>query len=324
MPKVDRSNPKRSKSSESRYSLMEFMKEFPDDATCLEWLWRTRYSPDGKHAECPRCKQERVFRKYETARRKTSWTCTGCGHHLHPLVGTIFEGSATSLHLWFYAIHLVTSTRCGISAKQLERELGVTYKTAWRMFNKIRNELMEQDGEPLSGDVEVDETAWGGKPRQGDILKFRKEGETDLSGAGGRWKAAKKSTVFGIVERGGRVKIHVVKDRKSETLQGEVHKYVLPRTTIFTDDWPAYRGLSRRYTHRRIRHSENIYVSGDVHTQTIEGFFSNLKRGIAGNYHSVSAKWLQGYLNEYAWRYNHRDDPRAMFELLLLRAAVGR
>src|SRR5687768_16373581 len=107
----------------------------------------------------------------------------------------------------------------------------------------------------------------------------------------------------------------------AETLMGEVHKYVLPRTTIFTDEWPSYTGLSKRYMHRRIRHTENIYVSGDVHTQTIEGFFSNLKRGIAGNYHSVSSKWLQGYLNEYAWRYNERDNGGVMFRTLVGRAA---
>jgi transposase-like protein len=300
---------------------MEFMREFPDDDSCLEYLWRTRLSRDGTHTHCPKCDKRRAFKKYATGQQRQSWTCTACGHHLHPTAGTIFHKSSTSLSLWFYAIYLVTSSKTGVSAKHLERELGVTYKTAWRMFNLIRNSLMKQTDEPLSGQVEVDETAWGGKPRQGDILKFRKEGETDLSGAGGRWKQAKKSTVFGMVERGGRVKIHAVKDRKAETLTGEVHRYVLPRTTIFTDDWPAYRGLSRRYTHRRIRHSENIYVSGDVHTQTIEGFFSNLKRGIAGNYHSVSSKWLQGYLNEYAWRYNHRHDGEANFRTLLRRAA---
>jgi transposase len=300
---------------------MEFMREFPDDNACLTYLWRTRFSRDGTHARCPKCKKRRSFKKYATGQQRQSWTCTACGHHLHPTAGTIFEKSSTSLSLWFYAIYLVTSSKTGVSAKHLERELGVTYKTAWRMFNLIRNSLMKQDGEPLSGNVEVDETAWGGKPRQGDIEKFREEGETDLSGAGGRWKQAKKATVFGMVERGGRVKAHVVADRKAETLQGVVSTHVLPRSVIFTDEWPSYLGLSRRYTHHRIRHTEKVYVSGEVHTQTIDGFFSNLKRGIAGNYHSVSSKWLQGYLNEYAWRYNHRFDDEANFRTLLHRAA---
>src|SRR5215216_2663755 len=191
-----RNNPVRAESSESQYSIMEFMREFPDDAACIEWLWRNRYSEDGEHARCPKCETERVFRRYGTKQQRQSWTCIHCGHHLHPTAGTIFHKSSTSLHLWFYAMYLITSTRCGISAKQLERELGVTYKTAWRMFNLIRNQLMTQDDEPLSGEVEADETAWGGKPRQGDVLRYAREGEADLSGAGGRWMHAKKSTVF--------------------------------------------------------------------------------------------------------------------------------
>src|SRR5271169_5754523 len=120
MPPVDRKNPKRAKTPESRYSIMEFTKRFPDDDACLEYLWRTRYAPDGEHAECPRCQCERVFRRYETSQQRQSWTCTTCGHHLHPTAGTIFHKSSTSLHLWFYAMYLMTSTRCGISAKQLE------------------------------------------------------------------------------------------------------------------------------------------------------------------------------------------------------------
>ena len=140
------------------------MREFPDDATCLEWLWRERYSEDGEHADCPKCEREGVpSSATQTTQRRQSWTCTGCGHHVHPTAGTIFHKSSTSLHLWFYAMYLMTSTRCGISAKQLEREIGVNYKTAWRMLNKIRNELMDQDDEPLSGTVEVDETAGGGR-----------------------------------------------------------------------------------------------------------------------------------------------------------------
>ena len=120
---------------------------FPDDASCLEHLWRQRYAPDGEHAECPKCEHERVFKKYATAQGRQSWTCTGCGHHVHPTAGTIFAKSSTSLHLWYFAMYMMTSTRCGISAKQLERETGVSYRTAWRMLNKIRNELMADDGQ---------------------------------------------------------------------------------------------------------------------------------------------------------------------------------
>src|SRR5438309_7470666 len=131
MAAANRHNPTRTACSDSGFSLMEFMREYPDDAACLEHLWRARYSPDGKTAYCPKCERERRFKKYECATRRQSWTCTGCGHHIHPTAGTIFEKSSTSLQLWFYAMYLMSSTRCGISAKQLERELGVKYRTAW-------------------------------------------------------------------------------------------------------------------------------------------------------------------------------------------------
>jgi transposase-like protein len=293
---------------------MEFQRSFPDDATCLDWLWRTRYSEDGTHAECPKCEQVRSFKKYEIKNRGTSWTCTGCGQHVHPTAGTIFHKSSTSLHLWFYAMYLMTSTRCGISAKQLERELGVTYKTAWRMFNLIRNELMTQDDDgPLSGDVEADETFWGGRPRASDKRR------PDYSPAAFRQK---KPPIFGAVERGGRVRATVGRPGHRGDAWSHVERHVLPATTVYTDEYGPYRSLQGRYDHKRIKHSEAVYVSGDVHTNTIEGFWSLVKNGLHGVYHSVSAKWLQGYLNEYAWRYNHREDGRAQFLSLLLRAAA--
>jgi len=151
---------------------MEFTRHFPDDDACLDYLWRTRYSSDGEHALCPHCEVERVFRKYDGKQQRQAWTCTACGHYLYVTAGTIFHKSSTSLHLWFYAMYLMSSTRCGISAKQLERELGVTYKTAWRMFTLIRNELMSDEGAPLSGVVEMDETYVGGKPRLADKAQW--------------------------------------------------------------------------------------------------------------------------------------------------------
>src|SRR5437588_296116 len=151
MPPVDRHNPIRAASSESSVSLMEFMREFPDDETCLRHIWRERFAPDGEHAFCQRCEAERVFKRYETAQKRPCWFCSACGFRIHPLKGTTFERSSTSLQLWFYAMYLITSTRCGISAKHLERELGVTYKTAWRMFNKIRKPTDERRGSAADG-----------------------------------------------------------------------------------------------------------------------------------------------------------------------------
>src|SRR5258708_4415637 len=140
MAPTDRNNPRRAASSDSQFSLMEFMREFPDDAACLNFLWRTRYSPDGDHAYCTECSRERTFKRYDLTTRRQAWTCTACGHFIYPTAGTIYHKSSTSLHLWFYAIYMMSSTRCGVSAKTLERELGITYKTAWRMMNLIRNQ----------------------------------------------------------------------------------------------------------------------------------------------------------------------------------------
>jgi transposase len=331
MSRVDRNKPVRAEWSDSTYSLMEFMREFPDDATCLEWLWRTNHAPDGHTTFCPKCKQDRKFHR---VKGRPSYDCDSCGYHLHPLKGTIFEKSATSLHLWFYAMYLMSQTRCGVSAKHLERELGVTYKTAWRMANLIRNELMVEHGdEPLSGDVEIDETFIGGKPRAADRARARREAK--FPGQRAMLAQRPKTTVFGAVERGGQIRAVVVPDSRAETLGGNVRRFVLPEARIITDDWHGYHKVGRDFRqHDRIDHSAGIYVSGDVHTNTIDGFWATVKNGIRGNYHSVSPKWLQGYLNEFVWRYNRRYvvkengkrvirmTDRAMFLSLIDRATV--
>jgi transposase len=245
---------------------------------------------------------------------------------VHPTAGTIFHKSSTALQLWFYAMYLMTSTRCGISAKQLERELGVTYKTAWRMFTLIRNELMEQDDDlTLSGKVEMDETYVGGGLRAKDRAQYAHMARTsDKIRAARALSDKKKTTVFGMVERKGKVAAYIVPSTQSATLGRHVEARVLDGSTIFTDEAPTYVGIAKKsgYQHRRINHAAKVYVEGDVHTNTIEGFWSLVKRGIGGTHHAVSAKWLQGYLNDYVWRYNHREDGRAQFWSLLLRAAL--
>jgi transposase len=194
--KVDRNNPQRGVYSESTYSIFEFMREFPDDRTCLDWLWRNRYAADGSHAHCSKCGRERKFHRVAS---RPSYSCGSCGLHIHPTAGTIFHRSATSLHLWFYAMYLMTSTRCAVSAKHLERELGVTYKTAWRMANLIRNQLMvEDDDEPLSGEVEADETWIGGKPKASATARARREAKA--MGRKRGYAKQPKSTVFAAVE----------------------------------------------------------------------------------------------------------------------------
>jgi len=291
MSKVNRNNPVHSTASECLYSLMEFEREYPDDAACLDVLVRRLY-PNGIY--CPRC--EKITKHHRVANRP-SYSCQFCGHHEHPMRGTIFEDSATSLKLWFHAIFLMASTRCGISAKQLERELGVTYKCAWRMFNRIRSMLDEHDGPKLSGRVEVDESFFGGK----EANKHQQRRRSSNRGPVG------KTAVWGAVERQGRVVARVVPDTTARIILPHVRERIMPQSVVFTDEARIYRNLPRLgYGHQRVYHSAGIYVDGDAHTNTIEGFWSLTKNGIRGVYHNVSAKYLQNYLNEYAFRFNRR------------------
>ncbi len=307
MSKVNRNAPRRSSASESRYTLTEFDRDFPDDAACLDYLVAQLY-PDGIY--CPRC--DRVT-KHHREKARPSYSCQFCGHREHPMVGTIFENSATSLRLWFYAIYLMASTRCGISAKQLERELGVTYKTAYRMFKQIRS-LLSDDELTLGGTVEMDEAFIGGDPKW-----HKAKAGTSKPGRG-----TSKQPVFGMAERGtetrhGRIIARTVENTGSEALLPHVQEKVLPASTVYTDEWVAYNKLGEMgYEHSRIHHSEKVYVSGDVHTNTIEGFWSLLRRGISGVYHGVSTRHLQSYLDEYTFRYNNRDATgRGMFDAFL-------
>ena len=314
MAPANRKQPQRQASSESRYSLDEFLTEFPDDEACLVALWRERYSPDGETAFCPSpsCKTERTFKRYATMQQRQSWTCTACGHHLHPTAGTIFHKSSTSLKHWFYAMYLMASTRCGISAKQMERELGCSYKTALRIMRLVRIELMDQDDdEMLSGAVEVDETYVGGKTHAYPKKSIEEQ-------------RARKVPVLGMVERGGRVRAEVMPTMGSVTraeMQPTVLQVVKGDADIFTDDSGIYFGMDGLYkSHQSIKHLEKVYVSGDVHTQTIDGFFATIKNGVRGVFHGVSREWLQTYLNEYVFRYNHRTGPDPFKILVALSA----
>ena len=306
MSKSNRNNPLRSYSSDGTFSMMEFDREFPDDAACLEWL-KNRLYPDGIF--CPKCQK---ITKHHRVANRPSYSCQFCGHHEHPMRGTIFQDSATSLKLWFHAIFLMASTRCGISAKQLERELGVTYKCAWRMFNRIRSMLDEGDGPKLSGKVEVDESFFGGKEPNKHWSK-RQSGHRGPVG---------KTAVWGAVERQGRVVARVVSDTTARIVLPHVRERIMPHSVIFTDEARIYRNLPRLgYDHQRVYHTAGIYVEGDAHTNTIEGFWSLTKNGIRGVYHNVSTKHLQSYLNEYSFRFNRRKSlgKRNMFDAFVSR-----
>lgn len=312
MPPANRNNPRRANSSTSDYSVTEFLADFPDDAACLDYLWGTRQSADGEHAYCPKCDCERVFRRYATKQQRQSWTCTACGHHLHPTAGTIFHRSSTSLRLWFHAMYLIDEHSMRDLRQTARARVGPQLQDPWRMFNRICVELMNDEGEPqLRGNVEVDETSWGGKPRK--KLKTRKEVS--------RW-VENRTTVLGMIERGGRVRLRVIASRRGEPLSGAVRTHVNPSAFLLTDDWVAYKPLRREYASATINHSAGIYVEGDIYTNTIEGFFGNLKTGMRGTYKHVSDRRLQSYLDEYAWRHNHaRQGHRSLFHHLVDEAA---
>jgi transposase len=292
-----------SKSPMQKYTLKDMQKEFPNDEVCLDWLKNRRY-PDG--ITCKQCGT--VNAKHHFIASRKSYSCQECGHHVHPTANTIFHKSSTPLTLWFYAVYLMASTRTGISAKQLERELGVTYKTAWRMFKLIRSCLDEgkdafgSDG----GDVEVDETYVGG---------VRK-------GKRGRG-AAGKTPVVGAVERGGNVKAKVVPNTQADTLQKFVDETIDVKATVHTDEYPSYNKLGQRgYHHLLIAHADGVFVVGNVHTNSIEGFWAQIKNAVRGVHHGVASKYLQNYVNEYTFRYNHRKDVAPMFKTFLGRVAM--
>ena len=298
-----------------KYTINDFNRDFPDDDACFEAIAEMLY-PNGMN--CRTCERIRPHSRI-TGRR--AYACAHCGTHVYPLAGTIFAKSTTPLKSWFYAMYLMGSTRCGISAKQLERELGVTYKTAWRMFTQIRK-LMDEAGGPLQGFVEIDETYVGGKPR-GQRPRDEK-GKIRI----GRRPNDGKITVIGAVERGGKVRAKVVPNRASENVLPLVAEHVMPTSTVSTDEAHVYKRLPKQgYQHRRINHGARVYVRGEVHTNTIEGFWALLKTGIIGTHHAVGGKYLQSYVNEYAFRYNHRNDGRPMFHAIaerITRTRYGR
>ncbi len=267
-----------------RYTFKDFKAEYPDDDACLKAVLDNRYENT-----CPKCGVTNT-KFYKITGRK-AFSCLNCRQQIYPLADTIFRKSETSLWNWFYAIYLFSVAKNGVSAKELERHLGVTYKTAWRMAKQIRL-LMQQDDDKLTGEVETDETYAPSRPHPRTV---------------GR---SKKQIIFGIVERDGRVTAHHVKTAGARILLPIIENRVEQGSQIFSDEWGAYRTLNKRgYSHTTVNHSKLEYVRGTAHTNTIEGFWGQLKRSIDGTYHSVSPKYLQSYINQFVFQYNFRTMP---------------
>jgi transposase-like protein len=277
-------------------TVREFFKKFPDDKTCLKHIMDIRY---GQKHICQNCGKKAKFYKLTN---RNAFSCEWCGNHVYPCSGTLFEGSRTPLQLWFYAIYLFSSSRHGVPAKELERQLGVTYKAAWRIGHEIRKHMAFVDGDPqLDGIVEIDETYIGGK----------------RSGKRGRG-AEGKTVLFGMMEKNGDVMTKVVPDVKRKTLQPIIKENVEQGSTVHTDELSSYNNLSSQgYKHETVNHGTGEYARGSVHVNSIEGYWSNLKKSISGTHVHVSKKHLGKYSNEFEYRYNSRQNPSQMFPELI-------
>jgi transposase len=284
----------------SKYTFKNFQAEYPDDAACLARIMTEQFG--GTTLFCSGCGAESRF---HAMTKRRAYACQNCGHHIYPCAGTIFEKSRTNLTKWFHAMYLMTSTRNGVAAKEIERQLGVTYKCAWRMAHELRKLMAAGDDHgPLGGHVEIDETIVGGHRTH----KQR------------RSRGTNKSIVMGIVERGGgRLRAGVIPNTQSATLAKVISDNVLPGTTISTDEFPGYRILDvSPYPHGTVNHKEKEWVRGIHHTNTLEGHWSHFKKAIRSTHIHVSGKHLWKYVAEFSYRRNMRHSHALMFDHLLV------
>lgn len=285
-----------------RLTVGEFFARFPDDDACLSHIMEVRY---GLRHICQACGVEGTSHKLKG---RKAFSCSSCGDHVYPCAGTIFQDSRTPLRVWFYATYLFVTTRHGVSGKELQRTLGVTYKTAWRMGQQIRTLMAKADGfEKMKGHVEIDEAYIGG---------YRP----------GRYnpRSAGKTIVVGIVERGGRTVAKAVPNLRKETIRPFIYENVERGAAVSTDEAQIYELLKRKgYDHKAVNHSEEQwrafnYRSGEWHhTNSIEAFWKIFKNSIKSTHIHVSAKYMDKYLGEFSFRSNHRQMTNAMFDLLI-------
>lgn len=268
---------------------IELMEFFQDENTCKALLEQQRWN--GK-VVCPHCNSsEKIYRT------NRGYKCASCLKKFTVTVGTVFENSKIKLRYWFAAIYVCSSHKKGISSHQLARDLGVTQKTAWFMLHRVRAMLQEKNPELLSGIIESDETYVGGNEKN----KHRQ----NKSGIMGRGNVG-KTPVLAMVQRGGGVRITPLENVKGGLITSNVFKNVAIGSTVITDHFTAYYMLRSRYNHEKVNHSKDEFVRGNIHTNSVEGFFSHFKRTIYGTYHSISTKHLDTYCHETAFRFNTR------------------
>ncbi len=275
-------------------NLQQLFDTFKDEATCREYLEQQRWNGN---VECPFCACTKVYRT------NRGFKCADkfCAKKFTVTVGTIYENSKVGLRTFFAALYLISSSKKGISSLQLHRQLGITQKSAWFVLHRIREMLKDKKQEPLNNMVEVDETYIGGSVKN-KHKKVRAELKKKPYS-----HIANKATVVGLLERGNKVRTYVWKS-ENITLKDMVAQHVDFNAVVFTDSLNAYKGLDKKFAgHEVVDHTKDEYVRGHIHTNTVEGFFSILKRGIYGIYHQVSQKHLQRYCDEFSARYNTRD-----------------
>jgi transposase-like protein len=279
-------------------TLAKLNDQFAHEDDCREWLADLRW-PSG--VQCPKCDSKSV----STLKKRNQYDCDKCRHRFSVRAGTIFHDSKLQLRVWFLAVYIMVQSKKGVSANQLSRMLGVTYKTAWYLCHRIRGAMKNADQEPLTGVVEVDETYVGGAKR-----------------GVGRGNVDDKAVVIAAVQRGGEMRARVIPNRRRPAVKKFIDENVSKEATaLFTDEAPVYKGL-RDSRHAFVRHEPTYewtpdtglkpgkreWVRGDVHTNTVEGVHSLLKRSIIGSFHHLSVKHLPAYVDEIEWRHNNRNN----------------
>lgn len=283
-----------------KYTVKDLRVDFPDEEACLKWLVEYLY-PEG--IICKKC--EKVTKHHKIKNRRV-YSCDRCGTHMSPTAGTIFHKSSTPLTDWFYAIWIMSSNKAGTSAKQIERELGVSYPTAFRMMHKIR-EMMTAPDDLLSEEVEIDETFIHANTFKRSSARRRYGYDARRTG----------EVVLGMVQRGGIVKVWHVKSAGARVIQPLIRQNVKYGTLVHTDGYQGYRRLPQMgYEHRWTDHGKLEFYTPDSATQNIENVWSHFKRGIKGVYRHIGERYIQNYANEYAWRYSNRNKVSMFWSLM--------
>lgn len=276
----------------NKYTIGDLRKQFPDEDTCLEFVFDTLHT-----RECS------CGGTYKRVRGRKQYQCSKCRFQIAPTAGTIFHKSDTPLSLWFYALFIFSNAKSGISAKELERQLGVTYKTAWRMLKQIRAAL-GQGKDTLDGDVEVDTAYFGGKGTAGrDNLRLSEV-------------MAAKGIVMGAVSRGGQVRLKVVPDASATTIHAFLEQHVSKAARLVTDSASTYKNSAGAYSRTSVNHTKS-YVQNGVHINNIETLWAHIKRSVRGVQKSIARTELQSYLDAFAFHYNNRHSDTERFAVLL-------